>query len=74
MLYRALNAGRIQLTFDQAMRVREGNFSTRFWPRDRASLGRLWRHHGGLELAREIGQLDKIDPDVIEDMLANMCA
>lgn len=68
VLFRACRNDRITLSFRDFDIVRDGTFRTRFNPTRRAYLGRLWRVHGGLELARSIDAVDRIPPDVIEEL------
>lgn len=61
--------GRIELSYPEALRVKEGCFSTRFYRETRACIGRIWVRCGGVSLLRTTGRGDDVSADVREELL-----
>ena len=74
VLMRAHNDSMVDLKFNDVIMIREGVFQTRFTAETRAILARIWRQHGGLDLARRVDQYDRLPQDVIEDLNESACA
>lgn len=60
--------GRIELGYQDALRVREGCFSTRFHARTRALLGRLWTANGGVRLLEITGRTENVPSDIRDEL------
>ena len=68
VLLLAHRQGRIELTYQQALRVREGCFSTRFHSTSRTLIGRIWAANGGSKLLEITGKTDQVAPEVREEL------